>query len=228
MLVNGTIERQSGAHTYFDRAFVQNGQRSGQAETDRADIGVWRVAKARRAAAEDFTLGQQLRVDFQADHGLILSQQFGRDSGFGEEFGHGLKRKYSREALRPDYPAALPRGNRPARTKGRNDSFNECETSKQEEGIEGVAGKRIAEERYSGGVAVQKPLERLRVGRSKGPDGQVGDEEKLRCAQQRGNREGTRGLAVADEDADHDAEAKAEVDKRHDPVETDKQIAERR
>jgi hypothetical protein len=35
-------------------------------------------------------------------------------------------------------------------------------------------------------------------------------------------------LAVADEDADHDAEAKAEVDERHDPVETDKQIAERR
>src|SRR6516165_2406514 len=87
MLVNGTIQRQGGAHAHLDRAFVQNWQRSGQAETDRANIGVWRVAEARRAAAEDFTLGQQ----------------FGRDGGFGEEFGHWLKRKYSREARWPDY-----------------------------------------------------------------------------------------------------------------------------
>src|SRR6516162_10604167 len=103
MVVNSAIQRQRGSYAHLDRAFVQNGQRAGQTEADRANIGVRRVAEPRRAATENLGLGQQLRMDFQADHGLILSEQGGRDGGFGDEFRHWLGRKYSREGLRPDY-----------------------------------------------------------------------------------------------------------------------------
>ena len=103
MVVNRAIQRQRGSYAHLDRAFVQNGQRAGQTEADRANIGVRRVAEPRRAATENLGLGQQLRMDFQADHGLILPEQGGRDGGFGDEFRHWLGRKYSREGLRPVY-----------------------------------------------------------------------------------------------------------------------------
>ena len=79
MLVDRTIQRERGAHGQFDGAFVQDRQSAGQAEADRANICVGRIAKAVRAGAENFGVGQKLDVDFQADDGLVFREDFGGD-----------------------------------------------------------------------------------------------------------------------------------------------------
>ena len=86
--MNGAIDRESGAHSHFDGAFVENGERAGEAEADRARVGVRRIAKPRGAAAENLGFGEELDVDFQADNWLVLGEQFGRHGGFGGEFRH--------------------------------------------------------------------------------------------------------------------------------------------
>jgi len=88
MLVNSAIDGQRGAHSHFDGAFVENGERAGEAEADRKHVGVRRIAKPRGAAAENLGFGEELDVDFQADDWLVLGEQFGRHGGFGGEFRH--------------------------------------------------------------------------------------------------------------------------------------------
>jgi hypothetical protein len=89
MLVDRAIQRQSRADTHFDHAPVEDGQRAGESKADGTCIGVGLIAKTRGAAAEDFSLGEELGVDFQADNRLVLGEEFGRHCGFGGEFGHG-------------------------------------------------------------------------------------------------------------------------------------------
>ncbi len=63
-------ERERGVDRVVDRAAVQDRKGAGQTETDRADVRVRRRAERSAAAAEDFRLRLQLRVDFQSDNGL--------------------------------------------------------------------------------------------------------------------------------------------------------------
>ena len=88
-------ERVPGAHAELDRPAVQHRQRPGHAEADGTDVGVRRRAEARAAAAEDFRLRQELRVDFQTDdrlegHGMLTADrpQDGTDSGSAKSTGH--------------------------------------------------------------------------------------------------------------------------------------------
>jgi len=82
VFVDGAMQGERSAHGHFDSALVEHGKSSGQAETDRANVGVRRVAEARGAAAEDFGAREKLDVDFQADDGLVLREHFGREGGF--------------------------------------------------------------------------------------------------------------------------------------------------
>ena len=79
MFVDGTVQGKRGAHGQFDGAFVQNWQRAGETEADRADIRVGRVAEAVGASAENLGVGQKLDVDFQADDRLVLREDLGGD-----------------------------------------------------------------------------------------------------------------------------------------------------
>ncbi len=79
MIVDGAIQCKRGAHSHFDGALVEDGQSAWQAEADRADIGVWRVAEAGGTTAEDFRPGEELDVDFEADDRLVFGEHVGRD-----------------------------------------------------------------------------------------------------------------------------------------------------
>jgi hypothetical protein len=76
------MQRERRAHGHFDGALVEDGKSAGEAQADRADVRVWRIAEARGAAAENFGAGEELDVNFQADDGLILREHFGREQGF--------------------------------------------------------------------------------------------------------------------------------------------------
>ena len=69
---DGAAEGLARLDRHLDRAAVQRRQRPGQPEADRADLRVGRRAELRRAAAEDLRSGEELRVDFQANHGLEI------------------------------------------------------------------------------------------------------------------------------------------------------------
>src|ERR1019366_5095440 len=71
-LVDLAVERRGGQPGKLNRPLVQHRQRARQTQTHRADIGVRRIAKLGRAAAEALGAGQQLDVDFQPDDRLVL------------------------------------------------------------------------------------------------------------------------------------------------------------
>src|SRR5580704_7853612 len=90
MLVHRAVQRQRGTGSHFDYPLVQHRQGAGKAETDGTSVGVGRVAEARGATAENFGVGQQLDVDFQADDRLVFREQVGRDAGrVWSRFRHG-------------------------------------------------------------------------------------------------------------------------------------------
>jgi hypothetical protein len=65
-------------HGELDAFAVEHRQRAGQAEADGADVGVGLAAVLVDAAAEGLGLGEQLDVDFEADDGLVLGEDFRR------------------------------------------------------------------------------------------------------------------------------------------------------
>ena len=67
---------------------VEHRQRAGQAQADRADVGVGRRAEAGGAAAENLGGGGELDVHFEADHRLIARDEF-RRSEVENGRGHG-------------------------------------------------------------------------------------------------------------------------------------------
>src|SRR5579864_3448369 len=80
-LVNGTVERESRAHGYLDGALVENRKRAGKTKAHGANVGVWRIAETRGAAAKDFRFGKELDVDFEAYDRLVFRQDFRRERG---------------------------------------------------------------------------------------------------------------------------------------------------
>ena len=57
------------------------GKRPRQPQADRADVGVRRRAEVIGATAKGLGGGEQLHVDFEPDHGLVLGQNIGRERG---------------------------------------------------------------------------------------------------------------------------------------------------
>ena len=116
-------ERERRAHRQLDRASVEHRQRAGQAEADRAHVRVRRRAERRRTPAEDLGGGQQLRVDLEADDGLVLDSRHDGNSSFGvvprstfpfssvrtanaeRERGTGTTRSLHADAFRSDIPS---------------------------------------------------------------------------------------------------------------------------
>ena len=70
-LVHVALERQRRGQRQVDRLRVHHRQRAGQPEAHRADVGVGGGAELGAAAAEDLGRGAQLRVDLEADDGLV-------------------------------------------------------------------------------------------------------------------------------------------------------------
>src|SRR5207249_7534658 len=80
-LFRSAVQGKGGAHGHFDGALVEHGKCAWEAEADRTDIGVGRIAEAGGAAAEDFCAREELHVDFEADDGLVFGEHVGRDGG---------------------------------------------------------------------------------------------------------------------------------------------------
>ena len=76
-LVNGAAQGERRANGTIHRASVQHRQRPGQAEAHGTDVRVGLRAERGAAAAEDLGGGQQLRMDLEADDGLVLTHEVG-------------------------------------------------------------------------------------------------------------------------------------------------------
>ena len=77
-LAHFAVDGQRGQRGELDGLGVEHRQRAGQAQADRADVGVGRRAEMIGATAEGLGSGEQLHVDFESDDGLVLGQDFGR------------------------------------------------------------------------------------------------------------------------------------------------------
>lgn len=88
MFVHSAVEGQSGAHAHFYGTLIEYWQSAGKAEANRTNVGIGRIAKASGTTAENLGVGEELRVDFQADDHLVLGEEFGRERGFRGKFGH--------------------------------------------------------------------------------------------------------------------------------------------
>ena len=73
-LADLAVEGERGQRGELDGLGVEHGQRAGQAEADRADIGIGRGAEVVGAAAEGLGRGEQLDVHFEPDDGLVFGQ----------------------------------------------------------------------------------------------------------------------------------------------------------
>ena len=81
--VDGAIDRGGGEGRELHRLAVEDGERTGQAETDGAGVGVGVAAVAVDAAAERLGIGEELDVDFKADDGLVLVSDLWWEHGRG-------------------------------------------------------------------------------------------------------------------------------------------------
>ena len=82
-LAHLAVDGQSGQRGELDGLGVEHRQGAGQAQADRADVGVGRRAEVIGAAAEGLGRGQQLDVNFESDDGLVLGQELGRECSGG-------------------------------------------------------------------------------------------------------------------------------------------------
>ena len=78
------VQGQADPDRVLDRRPVHHRQRAGQAQADRADLGVGFGAEGGRAGAEHLGPGAQLHVGLQADHRLVALHRLGeRDQRVG-------------------------------------------------------------------------------------------------------------------------------------------------
>jgi len=82
-LADRAVDGEAGERGELDGAAVEDGERAGKAEADWADVGVGSRAVVVWAAAEGFGSGEQLHVDFEADDGLVLGEDFRGQTGGG-------------------------------------------------------------------------------------------------------------------------------------------------
>ncbi len=91
-LADLAVEGEGGQGGELDGALVEDGQGSGQAEADRADVGVRARAEVVGAAAEGLGRGEELDVDFESDDGFVLGQNVGGKAGCGAHAAFSLAR----------------------------------------------------------------------------------------------------------------------------------------
>ncbi len=82
-LAHLAVDGQRGQRGELDGLRVEHRQRAGQSQANGADVGVRRRAKVIGAAAKGLGGGQQLYVNFESDHGLILGQDIRGDRSCG-------------------------------------------------------------------------------------------------------------------------------------------------
>ncbi len=94
------VERQPDAHGELHGAHVEHGERAGQAEAHRADVGVGLVAEGVAAPAEQLGLGVELAVDLEPDDRLpgclgrsVGSAHAARTRGGARGRGPGLEHR---------------------------------------------------------------------------------------------------------------------------------------
>ena len=201
MFVNSAVQREGGSHAHFYGAPVQNGQCAGQSKTHRADIGIWRIAKSRRAATENLSLGQKLRVNFQTDDRFVLGKKFGRQCRFGSEFRHGRKKKYIRAGgLFAVARCGSSGRDRFARLQSRVEIFDEREASKKSGYVECVARQGVAKERQARDIAGEEADGGIGHKSCPRPDGKVlGDDEELAALPETWLARGAPGLRATKE-----------------------------
>jgi len=212
MVVDGAIQRKRGAHGHFDGTFVQDGESAGQAEAHRADVGIWRVAEAGRAPAENFCPYEELDVDFEADDGLVFASTSGAiEVASGVDFAIRDK----------DYSISLKSAQaRETQERGVLSGI----AAKEKKGVSGVAAS-VFQKREAGGVASEEAGNSMGKAGEELPDGEVGGEEKLDGAEERGERDAGDGAAVAEPEADGDVDEEAGIDNGDEFVEANENVA---
>ena len=66
------VRRESRAHREFDRLAIEHRQHARHPHASRADVFVGLRAECRRASAEHFRFGREMRVDFEADNRFVF------------------------------------------------------------------------------------------------------------------------------------------------------------
>src|SRR5882762_5043745 len=102
--------------------------------------------------------------------------------------------------------------------------FGEGVAAEEERGVEGIAGEGVPEKRNAGDVAGEEAGGGVREAAEELPDGEIGDEEELDSAEERGEADARDGAAIAKPEADGDVYEEAGIDDEHQFVETDKDV----
>ena len=77
MLGDIEVQGHGGFHRILQHLLVQHRQGARQSADHRIDVGVGVVPEGGGSTGEDFALGTQLHVGFQADHGLPIGLRRG-------------------------------------------------------------------------------------------------------------------------------------------------------
>jgi len=142
-----------------------------------------------------------LDVDFQADDRLVFREHFGREGRFlWSGFRHNGT-KIIASAGGPDRFA-----------KRGEEAFCKSEAAEEQGGIQGVAGQSVPEKGDAGDVAGEEASGGVWIAAEELPDGEIGDEEELDGAEERGKADADDGAAVAEPQTDGDIDEEAGVD----------------
>jgi len=101
----------------------------------------------------------------------------------------------------------------------------QSKAAKEQDGIDGVASHGVPKVRNSGDVAGEQSGAGARVGKTKRPDSEIGDQEKLSGAQERGCADAENGSTIREEAADEHVEEKAGVDDGDELVKADEDVS---
>src|SRR6267378_2470384 len=104
-------------------------------------------------------------------------------------------------------------------------AFGEGVAAEEERGVEGVASEGVPEKRDAGDVASEEAGGGMREAAEELPDGEIGDEEELDGAEERGEANARDGAAIAKPEADCDVDEEAGVNDEHQFVETNEKVA---
>src|SRR5258708_15296343 len=112
----------------------------------------------------------------------------------------------------------------PGLANTRRETLRKEKAAEEQGGVDGVACERVPNEGHAGKVARREACARAWVAVQKSPHAEVGDQEKLQSAEERGSSDAQKTTILLQEAADHHAEEKTCVHQRAQPVETDDDV----
>src|SRR6266446_110803 len=112
----------------------------------------------------------------------------------------------------------------PGLANTRRETLRKEKAAEEQGGVDGVARERVPKEGHAGKVARREASARAWVAVQKSPHAEVGDQEKLQSAEERGSSDAQKTTILLQEAADHHAEEKTCVHQRAQPVETDDEV----